>query len=196
MTSILPLAVLAMALSDPVSTPDPAFPPHAVGGGTVVAALEVADGSVKRVTLLTGQEPFAGCAQQALSSWRFAQAAEPERVVVVVHFRQPNPTSQGSSQRRVPAASGKGAAAGPYPLSISEPSYPPHGAGQGSVVLGVGLTSSGGIDKITTLKPLGVFADASIQAVRQWRFAPASDASGKAVSSKAYVVIVFRPPVL
>ena len=195
MIAVVFCAILAMDQPGPISTVDPAFPPHAVGGGTVIAALDVSGGSVNRVTLLEGQEPFASCARSALASWKFAQATEPARVTVVVFFRHPNGTSIGPSVRRVPPPR-RGSADGPYPLSVAEPAYPPQGVGQGSVVLGLDLTAAGGIDKIEAVRQLGVCTDAGIQAVRQWRFTPARDASGKAVPSKAYVVFVFRPLVL
>jgi len=44
------IALFAAGASDPISTVDPTFPPNAVGGGTVVATLDVSNGSVPAST--------------------------------------------------------------------------------------------------------------------------------------------------
>ncbi len=188
------IAMLAVGASDPVTTVDPVFPPNAVGGGTVVANLEVSNGSVTRVDVLSGAEPFAGSARASLAAWQFPPSPESARVTVIVDFAQPGMYSVGPAKRRV-AAPPRGTS-GPYPKTVMDPSYPPNGAGQGSVVLSVDLDAGGGIGKVGVVKDLGAFTPAGLQAVQQWRFSPARDSSGNKRPSRIYAVLVFRAPIL
>ncbi len=188
------LTLLAAGASDPVATVDPAFPPNAVGGGTVVATLEVSNGSVTSINVISGAEPFAGSARTALAAWQFPPSPDTEHVTVVVDFAQPGMYAVGSAKRRIAAP--RDAASGPYPRSVLDPQYPPTGSGQGSVVLAVDLDASGAVGKVGVVKDLGAFTQAGVQAVQQWRFAPARDASGNKSASRIYAVLVFRAPIL
>ncbi len=188
------VALFAAGASDPVSTIDPVFPPNAVGGGTVVATLDVANGSVTRVNVISGAEPFAGSARAALAAWQFPPSPDTEHVTVVVDFAQPGMYAVGSAKRRVAAP--REESSGPYPRTVLDPQYPPNGAGQGSVVLAVDLDAGGIIGKVGVVKDLGAFTQAGLQAVQQWRFSPARDASGDKRPSRVYAVVVFRAPIL
>lgn len=188
------IALFAAGASDPTSTVDPTFPPNAVGGGTVVATLEVSNGSVTRVSVISGAEPFAGSARTALAAWQFPPSPDTEHVTVVVDFAAPGMYAAGSAKRRVAAP--REEASGPYPRTVQDPQYPPNGAGQGSVVLAVDLDVSGAIGKVGVVKDLGAFTQAGLQAVQQWRFSPARDASGDKRPSRVYAVLVFRAPIL
>lgn len=188
------LALFAAAASDPVTTVDPAFPPNAVGGGTVVATLDISNGSVTRVNVITGAEPFAGSARTALAAWQFPPSPDSEHVTVVVDFAQPGMYAVGSTKRRITAPLEE--ASGPYPRVVLDPRYPPNGAGQGSVVLAVELDAGGVIGKVGVVKDLGAFTQAGLQAVQQWRFLPARDSSGNKRPSRVYAVLVFRAPIL
>jgi hypothetical protein len=194
MITLVLLALIAAGASDPVTAVDPAFPPHAVGGGTVVAGLEVSNGSVTRVNILSGAEPFAGSARTALSAWQFPPSRETETITVVVDFAQPGMYAVGSAKRRVAAPEDR--SSGPYPNTVLDPQYPPNGAGQGSVVLAVDLDAKGVISNVGVVKDLGAFTQAGVQAVQQWRFAPAQDSFGKKHPSRVYAVLVFRTPIL
>lgn len=188
------IALFAAGASDPTSTVDPTFPPNAVGGGTVVATLEVSNGSVTRVSVISGAEPFADSARTALAAWQFPPSPDTEHVTVVVDFAAPGMYAAGSAKRRVAAP--REEASGPYPRTVQDPQYPPNGAGQGSVVLAVDLDVSGAIGKVGVVKDLGAFTQAGLQAVQQWRFSPARDASGDKRPSRVYAVLVFRAPIL
>jgi TonB family protein len=188
------IIMFAAGSSDPISTVDPAFPPNAVGGGTVVATLDVSNGSVTRVSMISGAEPFASSARAALAAWRFSPSPDSERVTVVVDFAQPGIYSVGAAKRRLAAP--RDGSPGPYPRTVLDPQYPPNGAGQGSVVLTVDLDASGGVGKVGVVKDLGAFTQAGVQAVQQWRFSPARDASGNKRPARVYAVLVFRAPIL
>ena len=194
MTILAFMTLLAAGASDPVTAVDPAFPPNAVGGGTVVATLQVLNGSVTGVNVISGAEPFAGSARAALAAWQFPPSSDTERVTVVVDFAQPGMYSVGPAKRRLAAP--RGGSSEPYPRTVLDPQYPPNGAGEGSVVLAVDLDATGGIGNVGVLKDLGAFTQVGLQAVQQWRFSAARDASGNKRPSRVYAVLVFRAPIL
>ncbi len=131
--------------------------------------------------------------RQAASAWSFPDSSE--KRLVVVRFRQPGLVAVGSAQEEV-GAPARRPGRDPYPRSVTEPSYPPNAQGGGTVALKVALAPSGAVEKVTTLQRLGHLTESGIDAVRNWSFAPARDASGRAVPSEVYVVLVFRTPVL
>jgi hypothetical protein len=186
--------VLAAGSSDPIATVDPGYPPNAVGGGTVVATLDVVNGSVTRVDMISGAEPFASSARAALAAWQFPPSPETEQVSVVVDFVPPGINAVGSEERRL--AQPPEGSPGPYPQTILEPQYPPDGTGQGAVILAVDLDAKGDVDEVGVVRDLGAFTRAGIQAVRKWLFSPARDSSGDKRPSRVYAVLVFRAPVL
>jgi hypothetical protein len=194
MLTMVFLALFAAGASDPVTAVDPAFPPNAVGGGTVVAALAVSNGSVTRVNIISGTEPFAGSARTALAAWKFPESQDEETVTVVLDFAQPGMYAVGTAKRRVAAP--RDGSSGPYPRTVLDPQYPPNGAGQGSVVLALDLDARGAIGNVGVVKDLGAFTQAGVNAVQQWRFAPAQDSFGKKHPARVYAVLVFRAPVL
>ena len=168
------------------------YPPNAVGGGTVVLAVTGA-GSATQVRVLSGEEPFVSALRGSMNQWRFPDSAE--KRLVIVKFRGPELMSVGASEEAVPAPAG-GAGAFPYPTAVTEPSFPPNSLGDGSVVLKLDISSSGSIEKVEAVQGLGQLTDSGIEAVRHWSFQPARDPRGRAVPSEAYVVLVFRAPVL
>ncbi len=179
--------------ADGLSVVEPLYPPSAAGGGTVVAELELAAGAVKNVGILSGEEPFAGSCKSALAQWALPQE-QGDRVLIVVHFRAPQLYSVGSSRQAV--GPGKAASSLPYPRSVTSPAYPANAMARGSVVLRADVSAEGRVADVRAIKSLGAVTETSINAVREWEFVPAADSRGKEVPSHAYVVLVFRFPVL
>jgi len=170
---------------------DPLYPPNAVSGGTVVAELRVAGGSVKDVTILSGTEPFVDPCASALAQWRF----QPERdgsELVVVYFRQPYLYNLAAVKEEIAPVKPRGQL--PFPKFVVQPSYPPNASGQGSVVLQTDISTDGRVAGVKVVKPMGVLTETSIKAVERWEFIPAQNAKGTRQSSHAYVVLVFRFP--
>jgi len=175
------------------STVDPVYPPNAVGGGMVVAQVEVAAGGIRKVDILSGEEPFVSSCKSALA--RGSLPAERDgRELIVVLFRRPEISFAGSSGQKMSIS--KAPESLPCPEYIVEPAYPPSGSGQGSVVLRADISSEGRVTGLDVVKPMGVFTDASMEAVRKWRFVPARDGQGRKTSSHAYAVLVFRFPLI
>lgn len=162
----------------------PAYPPNTVAGGTVVAELQVEEGRVAGVKILSGEEPFAASVRAALEAWEL-DSDEKGNELVVAHFRQPYLFDVGDTAGRVPPGQpGEGL---PYPKHIVAPVYAANASGRGSVILRVGISSDGEVSEIDVIKPLGVLTEASIEAVKKWKF------SGPA-QSRVYAVLVFREP--
>jgi TonB family protein len=172
---------------------EPAYPPNAVSGGTVVASLSISSGNVAKVTVHSGEEPFIRSAESALAQWHLpSETKDPQ--LVIVHFRQPNlyyladPGETISSPRPVRSM--------PFPQKIVGPGFPAQAMGPGSVMLRTEIQADGGIGIIEVLKSEGSFTAASREALRQWKFLPAENDRGIAIASRVYVVFVYRLPVI
>jgi len=172
-----------------ISVVDPAFPPHAVMGGTVIAKLQFAGGDVKEVTILSGEEPFVEACRAALSKWRSTDKEKNEELVIV-HFRQPHLQLLGKGKETLDPKGAKESL--PYPTDITSPSYPPDALGQGVVVLRTDITAEGKVEDVEVIQSLGVLTDTSIDAVRKWKFSPPKGPKGENISSSAYVAFVYR----
>ena len=183
-------AVIFLLLGD-LYVADPPYPPNAVSGGTVIAELKVAEGKVTGVTILSGAEPFTGGSASALSQWRLPPDTE-ERALAVIYFRQPYIYSLGSVEEEI--RPGKFPPRLPYPKHLVQPLYPPNAMTEGCVTLRADISDDGSVSSVETVKGLGVFTDASTEALQKWMFIPAQDEEGKRIPSQAYVVFVFRFP--
>jgi hypothetical protein len=79
---------------------------------------------------------------------------------------------------------------------VEEPAYPVNALGEGSVVFKVEIRASGEVARVETVKRLGSLTQAGMEALKGWSFVPAKDDAGRAIPSEAFVVFVFRTPVL
>jgi hypothetical protein len=180
-------------LSGSISVVDPVYPPNAVGGGTVVAQVSLAHGAVKKISILSGAEPFVSSCKTALAQW--SSPSEPDgNELIVVHYRRPELISAGAPEQKIGYS--KPAELLPYPKYVVEPVYPPTGSGQGSVALLADISVDGRVSGLRVIKSLGAFTGVSMDAVKKWEFVPARDSRGKTTASHAYVVLVFRFPVM
>ncbi len=188
------LAFLLWAWSEAVVVISPAYPPNAVTGGTVVAVMHVAAGSVRSVDILQGDASFVEPVRAALPGWRF-RGAESGKFLAVVSFRSPQLFAVGSSAKRrlEPTSIPSGVA---FPRMVVEPAYPPNSLGEGGVVLRLDLSETGSISKVKVVHGLGDLTGSCVSAVSQWQFAPARSSAGKSLASEVYAVFVLRRPVL
>lgn len=187
------IALLLMSVSETLSVVGPLYPPNTLSGGTVVAMLRVTAGSVKRVDIMQGDQPFVDPVRSALGAWRFKDSGS-GNVLVVVNFRSPNMYSNGSPARNPssPASSN-----GPLlPQKVIEPVYPPNSLGEGSVILHMGINNAGSVTQTEVVQGLGNLTDACVSAVKKWQFSPARSVQGASAVSDAYAVCVMRRPVL
>jgi TonB family protein len=186
-------AVSFLLLIGSISAVQPAFPPHAVSGGTVIAALHFVSGNVKKVDILYGEEPFVGSCKAALPKWSEDAGVDNDRLVIV-HFRQPNLYEMGDAKEIINLKMKEMSL--PYPRSIIHPAFPPNALGQGSVILKIDISDNGKVTNVQAIESMGILTDSSIKAVQQWDFEPAKDRKGKATQALAYVVMVYRFPIV
>jgi TonB family protein len=81
------------------------------------------------------------------------------------------------------------------------PTQPLQAAGGGEVLVELGITATGAIDRVRPLRTTAAFTDPTIEVLQGWRFAPATDvdartAQRRRVPSTVLVAGVFRPPAL
>jgi hypothetical protein len=197
MTLLFVVSLGVFVLGDPISVTGPVYPPGALAGGTVVAALQVMAGSVTQIEILAGDEPFATSARDALRSWRFDPRTGAEHIPIVINFRNPglftlSPKVQNPPALRKPLAPSDLA----LPRHVVEPAYPANVLGQGSVILRVEIDDAGGVSDVYGVKSPEGLTGPCTDAVRAWKFAPARDQSGRQARSQVFAVCVFRHPVL
>jgi TonB family protein len=123
-TSALAQDVSAPTAPVPVGSTDVPYPPGAEGSASVVLELLVEkDGSVSRVTVVDGSEPFAEHARQAVLAWRFAPAqragvAVAARIRARVVFEREKAANPSAAALPPPTS-----ASVPVPTSSGEPSH-------------------------------------------------------------------------
>jgi outer membrane biosynthesis protein TonB len=197
MTLLFVIALGVFAAEDPISVTEPVYPPGALTGGTVVAALHITAGSVTQIEILAGEEPFTTSARDALHSWRFEPRQRGKRIPVVVSFRNPNLFALGPTVENPPALrKTDGPSDVALPLHVVEPVYPANVLGQGSVILRLEIDDAGGVSNVSGVRSPGGLTEPCMNAVRAWKFAPARDRSRRQARSRAFAVCVFRHPVL
>jgi hypothetical protein len=187
------VSLLILVLAEAVTVVGPAYPPNAVAGGSVVAALHVVSGSVKRMDILQADPPFEQPVRSAVAGWRFS-TSESGDILVVVDFRTPNLYATGSAEKILASAAPAPGLA--YPKKIVEPPYPPNSLAEGSVILHLDLAGNGSVLRVKILQGLGTLTGACVAAARSWQFVPARTKKGMAASSEAYAVFVIRRPIL
>ena len=182
------LAVLAFVLGS-IYAPDPSYPWNVVSGGTVIAELQVAEGKVKEVAVLSGAEPFTDSATSALSQWRLPPDVQGTQLAVVC-FRHPYLYNLSAGEPEIRPA--RAPSQLPYPVSVIQPLYPPNAVAEGGVVLRAEISPDGIVSNVEAISEKGALTGTSIDALRHWRFVPAQNEQGKRIGSQAYVVFVFR----
>ncbi len=191
---LLGLLLVAALKGDPEQLPSPIFPPNTIGGGMVVALLQVSSGAVSGVKFLSGGEPFTSSSQEALSRWKLPASRKPQPVLAVVMFRNPNYYAVGG-QSKLKAPDQRDPTL-PFPTKVVEPAYLPNAVGAGSVVLQLDISAEGSVTDARSVKEFGILTDTSREAVLRWQFQPAKSVSGVNVASQAWAVFVFASPIL
>lgn len=178
---------------DAASIEVPIYPHAALGGGNVIAELQIVSGRVEKVIVHSDEGAFADACRDALMQWRF-QPDHNGRELVAVHFRHPAFFSFDDADQDIRPANVHESL--PYPLSIRRPVYPVNVVARGGVVLRVDISAEGKVSDVEVLRGLGGLTETSVNAVREWTFRPAKDRMGKHVPSQAYALFVYRFPVI
>lgn len=176
-----------------ISAEGPNYPPYAYKGGVVVAVLQRANGLVKDISILYGEEPFLSSSITALKSWRF-DTEEKSPIQVVVQFRHPELDFPATNKQTIPMR--EPPVGLPYPRRIIQPTYPLFAEGGGSVIIRARISERGSVSETKVIHPLGILTDTALDALKQWKFLPARNRNGETIPSDIYVVMVFRVPVI
>jgi TonB family protein len=174
-------------------------PVQATAGGEVLLEVSVdPDGAVAGVAVLRDTAPFTDLLREAVADWRFHVATEAGRplawsVLVAGAFRPAVLT--GLVPRTPPSDVGTPCEDVPLPADMTFPQYPPTAAGEGMVLVEVMVETNGNVSGARNVHGPAAFAQAALDAARQWRFSPACRA-GRAVSAVAYLVFGFRSPIM
>jgi len=177
----------------------PPYPPLAVPGGNVVAVLELAKGSVSRVVVLYGDEPFVEPARVALAKWRLPKEREDKPTLVVVNFRDPYLTMDATKSGIVlgPGSSTINPdryASLPVPTLVVDPFYQTHSrVVMGASVLHLRIAENGSVGGVEVIQELGDQTRIIVDSVKKWNSIPARDDGGRPVASDAFAVCVYRP---
>jgi TonB family protein len=177
----------------------PGAPAFDVGGGEVRLELSVsADGAVENVVTLRETPPYTEALRERVLHWSFAPAQEAgapvaSHVLVVGQFRPPTLVGPaiGELPKDVAAASAEVA----VPTQSPMPPYPVEALGDATVLVEATVGSDGQVSDAKVLAGSAPFSTAALDAVRGWRFTPASRA-GAPVPGTVCVVVGFRSPVV
>jgi TonB family protein len=206
--SMIPLLLLmTWQMASGLTVVDPPYPSNALHGSNVVAVIDPSRKSENHVEIIHGEEPFINVVREALQQWRLPRNRS---ALVVVNFRDwdidivrfgYDEIEYSPHSERIGWASPHSL---PLPAVIVDPLYPDVYAPEtssvlpGAFVLRLEIDSAGTVRDAQVLKSevtegIDDFQSAAIEAVSQWRFAPARDESGKAIASEAYAICVYRP---
>ena len=184
----------------PISVVPAPYPPQSLFGGEVILdALVDSSGKLTDAQVIHGDSPFLNEAQGAVQTWSFRPARMEgrdveARVAIAFEFAEPflpSPKRRTHSYDEPADADDRA----PVPIYTVEPEYPVNSVAEGSVVvLGI-VDAEGQLTSTKVIRDNGPLTDATIAAMKQWRFVPGKQA-GKNVESSVIVVAAFRRPAL
>jgi hypothetical protein len=174
----------------------PSHPVRTIAGGVVVIQMDMhGDPEMMATSILEGEVPFVTAAMNALTHWTFSSppTASVARTSVTFFFRPRSPypmkvlkkpVSPWSVQEDRPA----------LPIEAIDPGYPMMSSSEGVVIFEVGVGVDGRVTYLETVDGIAGLTEHAGQAVKNWKFSPASIA-GKPAPSSAIVVISFVSPI-
>lgn len=188
----------------------PVAPVLAVSGGEVFLEVMVApDGRVASIRTLRQTPPFTGVVIDAVRGWRFTPATEvvepapgqtgPQTrtvaapVLVAAMFAPPalNGPTLGQPPQDALSASDET----PMPTVATPAGYPPRALGDGTVLVEVTIDGAGNLAGAQLKVSAPGFDAAAMAAATSWSFRAARK-RGSAVTTHAYLIFGFRPPVV
>lgn len=183
----------------PLSLVAAPFPPQALFGGEILFDAKVdTRGRLTDVRVVQGQSPFLEEVLGALETWTFLPASQDGRPVtarvgIVFQFAQPflPKLTARVHEYKETGADAKDRAA--LPIFTLEPEYPPTSIGEGSVILNEIADREGHVTSMHVVRDLESLTAPTVEAVKQWKFAPGRRA-GQDAESGVIVVVTFRRP--
>ncbi len=198
-SSLLLLLITGFQTASGVSVVVPNYPPLAVGGGVVAAVVRPSADAENRVDILYGSEPFVSSTREALVQWRLPAERRGRPALVVVNYRDATISMLSTTAVDIKGADRKIIGGGygrqiPVPQTVTDPLFSqPNVIVLGASVLHLKVSDSGSVGEVEVMKDLGSYSQASIEAVKKWKFAPARDVVGRPVASDAFAVCLYRP---
>jgi len=185
----------------PISIVGTPYPAQALFGGEVVLdALIDSDGKLANLTVVRGQTPFLGAVVDAVRTWSFEPAHANGRAIdshigIVFQFAQSFlPPLAPLEHKYVESTADSGDHAA-VPTYTKEPEYPANTVEEGNVALYATVDQQGQLNTPRVLEGIAPLTSPTIDATRQWRFAPGTQ-NGTAGDSAVIVVETFRRPTL
>jgi len=181
----------------PLSLVAAPYPSEVFSGGEVVLdALVESNGSLGDIRILGGENPFLQKVLAAVQTWTFLPARSGETVVetrigIVFQFpgsltsvRAPQGHNYGGRLADAPER-------GALPIDTPEPESSRTKLAEGSVILCEQVDSRGQVDTVEVVRGQKSPTAATVDAARQWRFAPGRR-GGADSDSEVVVVVTFR----
>ena len=176
----------------------PVVPPLTVSGGEVwLEALVAADGGVTSVEVLRTTPPLTDAMVAAIHGWHFEPAATGSTAVashVLVAGLLTPPALNGPTLGAPPQSVGSASDDTPRPTVTTPPTYPLRALGNGIVLVEVTVRDAGPPADAHIVLASPPFDGAALAAARSWKFEPARR-NGRVVTTRAYLLFVFRQPV-
>jgi TonB family protein len=171
----------------------PEIPAQTQARGEVLLEVAVdSGGKVAESRILRDTPPFTGRVHEAVGEWTFEPGAA--HALVATLFRPPTIVDGLGGPGEPPKDVALPTDSIPYPLAVSMPGYPPLAREEGMVLLEILVGSGGEIEETTVICSTPGFTESARDAVRKWRFRPASE-KGIPTSSRSYVIFAFPRPV-
>ena len=154
-------------------------------------------GTITRADLVQDVAPYGGMLRDALPSWLFEPAIAdgrpvPSRVLVLGFFRPPVLNFAAPEAPRYKDTTAPEEI--PWPTAVTAPAYPVNVvAGSAKVVMAVDISDRGAVQTIRVVGPATPFDRISADALRQWKFRPATRGN-RQVASRAFIVFSFAAP--
>ena len=181
----------------------PSLPPLAIGGGEVLVALTIAaSGAVDDAAVIPSTPPFTDAVVDAALGWRFAPAVDADtegnvgpvesKILVAALFRPPTvyggPARGGGTQE-----TGVAPPEVPYISTLTQAAFPSGALFDAVVLLELQIADDGAVTAAMVASSGGIFDQFALDAVRTWRFQPASR-NGTPVPATVVALVGFRQP--
>lgn len=183
------------------SATDAYLPYQIVLDGFVVLRVSLsAKGEVTDIQVLRNPGSMVSAAESSVKTWRFKPAVEAgqsvgsEMTVVFVYRPGDYGGSKATLSKPFTAMQPQENSDGFSPagiLSVSYPEYPVNSVAWGSVIVEANLDKSGLVKETETVRAQEPFTHSALEALKKWRFSPATR-RGKPVDSSVAIAFVFQ----
>jgi outer membrane biosynthesis protein TonB len=179
------------------------YPATTVAAGVVTVAVNLDEkGGIMNVQTLRDIPTLTTQATLALQNWTYSPANlngahVPSTLIVHIvfdpAFLQINSIPLGPPETFQPPKTKAAAFSPSQLLTATFPPYPSNGRGAGAVVLDVGISNRGAVDRVVVVRDIPSLTAAAEAALKNWTFSSAIYGNTQ-IASKVTVAMVFRNP--